>query len=500
MFKSFKAFVARLLAPKVIAPIRRPRFRPAVEGLEGRDVPAMFTWLGVASGDTTDARNWYDNDNIVDDQADQTILPGAGDDVVFTQTMNGPLNGVFVEAGAPPLNFSGTYRSVHVDSTVDYTITLGGAVTTGRLDVSGGAIDQAGNDITVDPALDPDNTGYTFAWYGGTINSGTGLANLKILGGTALIDPGGDALDLGSNLIFVGTNAAVTATIYSGEIDFNNGAGMEVDDGCEVEVTAPANPPRPATLTLKGVGVDNADIAVRAGAKMTVVEGDLVATGANPLSLSVEGGTFTLQGDSTATFEGHVPGFQNGPSVRMTSGRIELMNGTTLTAKFGMDMSGGFLATIWNPNLAGMDQRATIDVTNQTLTNSGADVALCQNVATRTSFGLLYVKGNVDWSGGTYRPVVYAPGGDPGFADKWESTGRFTIRNQARLAPGTVNAQGQPNVQDPAVGQQWNVILSETDVVDVQIAPAIPVDGKWNVQYLSDPVRGITTVSIIGKA
>jgi hypothetical protein len=36
----------------------RPRFRPAVEGLEPRDVPSLFTWIGNGSTDFDNQNNW----------------------------------------------------------------------------------------------------------------------------------------------------------------------------------------------------------------------------------------------------------------------------------------------------------------------------------------------------------------------------------------------------------------------------------------------------------
>ena len=69
----------------------RSRFRPLVESLEAREVPALFTWVGSGIGSGAD----FDTQaNWTQDGGASTRLPAAGDDLAFISSMSGNANNV----------------------------------------------------------------------------------------------------------------------------------------------------------------------------------------------------------------------------------------------------------------------------------------------------------------------------------------------------------------------------------------------------------------------
>src|SRR5207253_6558969 len=139
----------------------RPRFRPSVEGLEARDVPSLFTWVG--SGDFDDPANWGQDGN----PAPASRAPDAGDDLTF-MSVSGNCDNMHGPA-------SGSYNSVSLNGGYASTVTLIGGFTTGSLTLSaaGAAISQPSpsgsytdTDITVTSSFD---------WTNGTLNSSTHL-------------------------------------------------------------------------------------------------------------------------------------------------------------------------------------------------------------------------------------------------------------------------------------------------------------------------------------
>jgi hypothetical protein len=173
-----------------------PRFRPRVEGLERRDVPAGTEawWIGDVSSDATNPANWEG------DPTDGHIF-FAGPDA-------GPIGkNDRVPTGVDCENFHGSFFSISVQSTYSGTITLNGAVTTKTFGMESGTIDQpvSGTDITV---TGPASLGApaAFVWTGGTLNSTANDATVNILDNGTITLPTGGILNCGSSLNFANAN------------------------------------------------------------------------------------------------------------------------------------------------------------------------------------------------------------------------------------------------------------------------------------------------------
>lgn len=479
-------------------------------------MPARFDWLGTVSTDALDAANWSSME-------EPGGLPGEDDHLYFNASLvvNPP-----GEVGGPPSPGGGLsvncdnlqslgdgFAGVHIGATYSGTVTMGEALTFGEFDLANGAISQSASayDLTV--------TG-TFNWTGGVLNSSTTAATFTLSGATATVSPGANnTITTGSTLNLVaretGTGLVGTnATFTSGEVLFANGLGLIIDSLCTANMQ-PNNPQSPkvdfraSNVELAGV----TEINIKANGLLLVFSGTFDSKN---IPLRIEGGSLEVQGTSTAKFGGRVggvefgpPGAPNGPSVYLNNGQIGISQGGTLTAPNGLllKQSGNpatnlsRLVTLWNAVAAAAGQNQPDATIIGNLNNSGADVVMCVNQLTRTKFGRLVVQGTVDWSGGVYRPVVSADGTNPADADLWYATGTFTISNAAaKLAPGTVNAQGVPNVQQPAVGKIWRIIYSADRLV-VNALP--PITGNWNPDVGSEQVGNELvprSYRIVGKA
>lgn len=134
----------------------------------------------------------------------------------------------------------------------------------------------------------------------------------------------------------------------------------------------------------------------------------------------------------------------------------------------------------------------------------GGEVVILEGAANRPilstgvpRFGRLWVTGNVDWTGGVYRPVVHATQGSlaldpdlqvffwkPGeYADWWTSTGTFSIGGQAQIAPGAVDNLGVRNAQQPKKDEKWIVLTGAPLVVapntPTMLPPRAPTPNPW---------------------
>ena len=141
-----------------------------------------------------------------------------------------------------------------------------------------------------------------------------------------------------------------------------------------------------------------------------------------------QGGEFWVLGGVTANVTGRIG---DGPSVRQDSGTTYIQGGSILAAFWGALFSGGKLST--SANTGGGSQVATIDSVN--VTNTGADVVIGDGSSPHVT-GTLLCTGTVNWTGGTYRPVI---DGQAKTCDVWRSQGKFTVGQGVALAPGTIN-------------------------------------------------------------
>ena len=461
----------------------RRSFRPALEALEAREVPAVFLWTGAVSTNALDAANWSSME-------EPGGLPGEDDHLYFT----GGLVANPGELGGPPSpppispsvncdnlqSLGSGFAGVHIESSYTGTVTMGEALTFGTFELANGAISQSASafDLTV--------TG-TFNWTGGVLNSSTTAATFTLSGATATVDPGANnTITTGStlNLVaretgngLVGTNA----TFSEGTVLFTNGLGLLIDNLCSAYMQ-PKQPQAPtAKVQFEGQNpFFKSEVKIKSGGSLTVLSGSFETNEEQPLI--IEGGTFQLNGSSTATFRGRATAFNNqGPLVQLTNGQIKLTQGSTLTADHGITLTKGAngaasLQTLWHVGNGAINQAQPDANIVGNLVIDGADIVFCTDKTNRLAFARLVVTGGVNWSNSFYRPVVYGPGGNNAPADRWYATGEFNIGANAVIAPGTVNAQGVPNVLQPPVGQTWLVIES----LDRLTLNAIPeVRGKW---------------------
>ncbi len=476
MLVQFLARVTKKLAARKGAPPRS--FRPACEWLESREVPATLTYVGNGTYPFMNAVNWSPSQ-----------APANGDDIIFNSSA------VNVSAVTSP---GIQFNSISLKAGYTGTVTLYTPSTFNEVVLESGNLALTGTDISIAGNLD---------WTGGTLHSGTSTRTVHILGGAAAtVEPAsGGTVTLGATLSFEsnGTTGS-TGTFEHGTIEFKNGADLVVESYCAVQV----KPPPSFTLQLTNVDIAGAsEIRIKSLGEVAVTSGTYATT---DVPISVEGGTLKLIGSSTATFSGAVgwtnknlPPPPDSASVMMSSGKIRIQPGSTLKGVDALEVrfSGGTLETLKNGD--GVQPDAVID---SDLTNTGADVVILQDMPNRKPtgastciFGKLKVTGTCAWSGGTFRPVVYAPGGNTDLADRWHVVGKFTITGgagKAKIAPGTVDAQGNPNTQQPAVGQNWTIITSDTQIAHGEVFPT--VDGNWVlVEVAGNPPK---TWQVQGKA
>jgi hypothetical protein len=303
---------------------------------------------------------------------------------------------------------------------------------------SSGLVSQpatTGRDITV-------NTYFMFR--GGTLNSSGSLANVKLDSAEAYITPYGEgSVTLGSNLRPEdGTNL----TISPGTVNLSNVARiLATDSTITVPLSATGNP----TILAGQPQLGNPPN------RLSGATGQLTISNSfrSDTPWLVDGATLKIINERTAEFKGNVAGAGTvSLELSGTTGKIQIENGSTLKVQNGVSLTGGKLSTLVG---AAVTTTATID---GKVMNSGADVVICDG-STPHVYGRLSVIGEVSFTGGTYRPVVNA--GENGIADRWTSTGNFTVGGAAKLE---IRALNIPQA-GPVAGGIWVIIESTTGTV-----------------------------------
>lgn len=447
-------------------------------------MPAMVFWTGEVSSYFEDPDNW-----TTDETGQPHRLPHAGDDVYFSAyggstegrpSQGGP-NGP--EGGEGPLGplpenhvdcvgfYGGQYKSVTVDVTYQATVYLADAVSTGVLNLDGGAISQpaSGTDITVSPF---GSFPAAFNWQGGVLNSSTHLAVLHLIGNTmGTISPGvlgtvslGSTISLenGAKLL---QGAGTVSVINDGvEIDINANCGMEADPGQDNK----ASYEKGGTVTFGAVmKIQGAD------SYFTVLSGTFETSGKIQNS-----GKVTLRSLTTLACS------DPGTAYSQTAGATVLHGGSGLIALENMEISGGKLLTVdadrWN---------ALCRITAQELKITGGKIAINHDpdepLGVHT-FGVLRCNANVTWTGGSFHPLVPYDV-DEGAADKWYASGTFTIGGTASLVPVAIVTSNPPIPTDPVVGFRWLVL--EGGRFPNNNAPAIDVN-SWALVAESGASKG----------
>jgi hypothetical protein len=280
----------------------------------------------------------------------------------------------------------------------------------------------SGTDITVTEE---------FEWTRGTLNSSNYLATLTLDGATATITPlttGGIMTPPTAGTVYLGSNITLengaVATMGEGTIELtNDGIEIDVEANCAFDV----NPGTSAVAEISNLL--STHIQISANAAITVLSGTFQAAGR-----LTNAGSFTLMLNTGAAFPGVVG---NDVAYLQTGGQTLLSNGSTLHTDASKDVkiTGGTLGT-----MSSTSDATTTATISSNLEVTGGNILIGVGTVPHT-FGTLQVSGNVVWTGGTYRPVVFGTQ-DNGSADLWLATGTFTIGAGATIAPGCVDDEG----------------------------------------------------------
>jgi hypothetical protein len=287
---------------------RSPSFRPHLEILEGRTLPAIVTWINPAGGDWDTASNWdagqvpTASDDAVIDMANISVTHGTG----ATDTVNS-LNSraVFaISAGSMSLTAASTFQS--------------------SLNLSGGALMGAGNQ-TIQGLFSWSNgtlsgPGHTLAQggiaLGGTGASGgptvdnraldnagvatlTGTLNITSLNGATFTNLVGATFQADADVTFGGVGAtfqnagtfhkSAGSGITNMTVPFNNSGSVQIDTGTVMLNTGTGsgafNAASGATLEFAGAYSLNSASAVSGGGTVRFSAG----------------GTITVDGTYTVT-------------------------------------------------------------------------------------------------------------------------------------------------------------------------------------------------------
>lgn len=456
----FRSLVAKLFDTAPRTPIRRTILR--LEGLGDRVMPASYFWHPTVSTSSMLAANWISPD------APGTVPSGITAEVFFADVHAGSLYDC-TDFGVT----SGVFKSVNLVSGYTGTVTIAAAVTTKDFTMNTGAISQpataGGSDLIVTE---------NFGWYGGTLNSSENVATVRLDGATGTISPGEAAtVLLGSNLSVI--NAAVL-TMHAGTVEcINDGltftvaqqGGIKVDPGAKNDTVIRTSP---------GFGGVNKPLIVIAPTAYVVVEsGILTDTGA----VWVAGGRFTLKNDTTADLGG-AEGVRNWAYLQ-DNGRTELYGGSKLKVAFDMFVNDSVLATMLR---GGANQTTDATIQVPVLRVTGGHVYIGEN--SLHTYGTLTVVGAVDWSGGTYHPVVESPefvgGVEPPEvrADLWHATGLFKVNTLGGVPVLAPHATGGLVEGQPTYGLSWIVLSSDFMITNV----ANYSNFLWDVEEVGNPV------------
>lgn len=433
-------------------------FRPALEALEAREVPATFNWTGAVSTDATVAANWSSLE-------EPGGLPGEDDHLYFNAALVVTPPG---EVGGPPPSGSGVsvncdnlqslgsgFAGVYIGSSYTGTVTLGEALTFGEFDLANGAISQSASayDLTV--------TG-TFNWTGGVLNSSAALATFALNGATATIAPtGGGTVSLGSTIDF--SNGSIT-TLKAGTLNVTKDAvELRVNGYSTVKVDPGTN----AYAVIGGLFATH--LQIKPNANVTVLSGVL-----NAKSRVTNEGTFTLNGQTFAEFTGSAAStiafLQKAGGKTFLTGQSQLI--TAETKSIGIE--GGILATVSD----GLYSGVTAHILTNRLIVTGGDIHINYGAEVHTTFGALHVVGDVIWNGGTFHSFV----SNNGDADQWVAT-NFTIGGTAAFSVTSLAGEWTPT--PPTSGSVWTLLISTNPIVRAAGTPS--VDGQvWELVESGD--------------
>jgi hypothetical protein len=140
-------------------------------------------------------------------------------------------------------------------------------------------------------------------------------------------------------------------------------------------------------------------------------------------------------------------------------------------------IQGGILATVWAPSVSS----GNAAIVSPTVKVSGGDIYVSQQQGAHVNFGALFVDGNVEWSGGTFHPHVYADGVT---RDVWRAVtntyaGTFTITG-GTVAPIYLDLDYGTS-SFPTSGAKWKVLMADGGFTN-NTAPSVDDDPLWMMQ------------------
>ena len=472
-FSALSRLVRRLFRSPTTRPISKPAFKPSLEALDLRAMPALFTWTD-ATGDNqfSDPYNWGNTAGVLS-------IPGPGDDILFPNFAgaNGPggQSGGATGASGPSggsadcygmqSSSGGPFNSITLTAGYTGTVTMTGPVQTNALYLNNGTIDQpagAGSDITVLGGATPnDNTwwlnpgwegGSDFYWTGGTLDSTNSGATLHITGSStiAVIAPqNAGAVSTGDT---ISVEQASTANFMGGTVTFTGGVGINITGHSTVNVFT-ATEQQSATQHYQTMIRNGVEYINDANGYFKVI-GPGVAT--SMLPLVIRRGVLSVTGGATATFQGqnswNIYGWQVPTgSIDNERGKVVIETGSTLVAVNGMVQMGGVLQI----NVTGA-KGGNAKLIGNLWVNGGRvtfDYSRPVNGVPGAAEATFTVEGNVSWSGGIYTPTVDRQQARD--ASKWIVTKTMTITGSAALRPIFINrANAAP------AGSRWLVIFA----------------------------------------
>lgn len=439
------------------------RARLSLESLDGRIMPALYTWTGMVDTDAANMSNWMVMQGMIPGQPPPPPpgLPDGDDELIF-----GPM--AFNSRDCVGLaSATDSFATVRIQSGYNGTVSLGEALTFGVFDLGSGAIAQptSGTDLNITGA---------FTWTGGTLNNSTNAANVTITGATAtaLFAPtGGGTVLLGSN---ISIENGADATVRDGTIDGNKAdLKVETKTSGSLFVEAGAYALLGATQFLQGVIGLGSSWTVGAGADAQF-KGQLTNLGTYTLlpgaKCEVTGKAFDPAGDNIAYVQSSATG------KTLLHGNSELVTPNNMTVTINI----GTLATVYDPGAS--TGNATIRTKTLVFREGDIYINYGSGSGSHYHFGELVVDGNVKWIGGTFHVYVYSDGTT---GDVWRTTnpgggsGRFDIDVGAVVAPVFVDSDYGTS-SDPSSGEDWEVLKAGGGFVD-EDAPTNTNPSQWSM-------------------
>jgi hypothetical protein len=413
MLRSLMTRIGRSFAPT--ADGRRTRhlhkqsssaFRPRVEVLESREVPASFNWTGQGlDGHFDTAANW--KLMAIGEWEVPHDVPWAGDSLLFTPYFGNSRNCVDMH-GASDGDGSGAYGSVTLSATYAATVTLATAFSTRGFTLEGGTINlPVGDEITVNS---------TFSWTGGVLNSLENDTAVNILGGGSITLPTNGTLNCGSSLYFGSfSGQPVTTTVSgAGTLNFTAGSPITIDANSTVNVATQAGAEAKFDGPLGSYDDGKAKIELKTNGSLTVSGAG--TWDSKKRTFVNNGGLLEIKDGATARFGlggllGPPPGTPLKTDILQNTGTIKIHSGSTLESTWGaMVVNGGFLF----PVISIGGGFCTIDCDQ--LNVAGDTIIRILN-----NYGTLWVTGgDFYWTGGKFQPSVNCAGAGPWQADAIE--------------------------------------------------------------------------------